>query len=167
MSEAGLGQFTRAMARDLPDPLLAVREMVRAVRPGGRVILEDDDHDLFRLWPEPEGMDTLWRAYIETYRQLGNDPSVGRRLIELLHAAGARAARNTWLFFGSCSGQEIFPDMVENFARILDGARSRIVATGLVDDGQIDAALESYRAWGRRPDAALWYARCWAEGHRP
>ena len=37
------------------DPLAVVRQMVRAVKPGGRVVLADDDHDLLRLWPEPPG----------------------------------------------------------------------------------------------------------------
>jgi hypothetical protein len=28
-------------------------------------------------------------------------------------------------------------------------------------------ALAAIRQWGRRPDAALWYPLCWAEGVRP
>ena len=30
-----------------------------------------------------------------------------------------------------------------------------------------DPTLGTFAAWGRRPDAALWYAVCWAEGKRP
>ena len=29
-----------------------------------------------------------------------------------------------------------------------------------------DAALDALRSWGRRPDAAMWYAVSWAEGRR-
>src|SRR5262245_63036061 len=39
----------RFVLEHVPEPTAVVREMVRAVRPGGRVILEDDSHDVFRL----------------------------------------------------------------------------------------------------------------------
>src|SRR5205085_7417105 len=53
------GSFDVAHARfvleHVREPLAVVRLMVRAVRPGGRVLLQDDDHDVFRCWPEPAG----------------------------------------------------------------------------------------------------------------
>src|SRR5262249_38154988 len=72
------GTFDVAHSRFLREhvraPLGAVRAMVRAVRPGGRVVLEDDDHDVLRLWPEPPGFWPVWQAYIRTYDRLGGDP---------------------------------------------------------------------------------------------
>ncbi|TPW14796.1 MAG: type 11 methyltransferase, partial [bacterium] len=54
------GSFDLAHARFLlehvTDPLAVVHSMVRAVRPGGRLLLLDDDHDLLRLWPEVPGL---------------------------------------------------------------------------------------------------------------
>ena len=49
------------------------------MRPGGRIILEDDGHDTLRLWPEPPGFVRLWQAYLRTYDRVGNDPVVGHR----------------------------------------------------------------------------------------
>ena len=43
---------TRFLLEHVPDPQAVVDEMVRAVRPGGRVALLDDDHELLRLAPE-------------------------------------------------------------------------------------------------------------------
>src|SRR4051812_44290168 len=52
-----LGTFDVAHARFLlehvADPVAVAGQMVRAVRPGGRIILEDDPHDTLRLWPDP------------------------------------------------------------------------------------------------------------------
>ena len=104
------------------------------LRPGGRIVLEDDDHDLLRLWPEPPGVMPIWNAYMRSYDRAGNDPIVGRRLVQLLHRAGAEPRRNTWLFFGSCSGGPNFTGFVRNLASILRGARAAIVATGFSDD---------------------------------
>jgi len=165
------GSFDVAHARFLlehvPDPPRVVREMVRAVRPGGRIVLEDDDHDVIRLWPEPAGFTPLWNAYMRSFDRLGNDPAVGRRLVALLHEAGARPQRNTWIFFGSCSGSPDFMAYVENAAGLLRGARRAIVEGGLLPARTFDAAVLALEAWKRRPDAALWFAIAWAEGVRP
>jgi SAM-dependent methyltransferase len=158
---------TRFLLEHVPDPLRVVRAMVRAVRPGGRIVLEDDDHDVIRLWPEPAGFTPLWRAYIRSFDRLGNDPAVGRRLVSLLHEAGARPRRNTWIFFGSCSGSPDFKAYVQNAVGVVCGARSTIVGGGLLPAASFDAAIAAFDAWKHRPDAALWFAIAWAEGVRP
>jgi SAM-dependent methyltransferase len=171
LRRAEWGSFDVAHARFLlehvPDPLAVVRSMARAVRPGGRIVLEDDDHDVLRLWPEPPGFMPLWRAYIRSFDRLGNDPAVGRRLVWLLHQAGAIPERNTWIFFGSCSGSPDFAAYVENAAGVLLGARRVIVGGGLLPAAEFDAALVAFDAWKLRPDAAFWFAIAWAEGRRP
>jgi SAM-dependent methyltransferase len=164
------GSFDVAHARFLlehvRDPSAVVGHMVRAVRPGGRLILADDDHDILRLWPEPPGVAGLWRAYIRTYDRLGHDPYVGRRLVALLHEAGAFPRRNTWLFFGACSGDPAFPVIVENMARILEGASRAIAGATSLSPGEIARAIAELHSWGGRPDAAFWYGIAWAEGVR-
>ena len=164
------GSFDVAHARFLlehvRDPLAVVRSMVRAVRPGGRVVVEDDDHDLLRMWPEPPEVLELWQAYYETYRRRGKDPYVGRRLVALLHEAGARPRANRNLFFGSCAGSPNFEAMVDNFVGVIAGAREELLEFELADGDRIDAAIEAFQAWRKRPDAALWYTTCWAEGVR-
>jgi SAM-dependent methyltransferase len=157
---------TRFLLEHVRDPLSVVRLMAKAVRPGGRIVLEDDDHDVLRLWPEPPGFAALWHAYIRTYDRLGNDPYIGRRLVALLHEAGVAPVRNNWLFFGSCSGHATFQPLVANLATILIGAREAILSQSLLDAGIFEQTLASLHEWGRRPDAALWYSISWAEGVR-
>jgi len=165
------GVFDVAHARfileHVPDPLAVVRNMVRAVRHGGRIILADDDHEILRLWPPVQAFDRIWRAYQQTYTVSGNDPIIGRRLVELLHAAGAKAVRNSWVFFGSCAGEAIWLTVIENCAVILDGAREAMLRIPDVSESMIDQAIQSLREWSTRPDAALWYAIALAEGVRP
>jgi ubiquinone/menaquinone biosynthesis C-methylase UbiE len=156
---------TRFVLEHVPDPAAVVRQMVRSARPGGRIILADDTHDTHRLWPEPPGLSRLWQSYLRTYDRLGNDPYVGHRLVSLLVEAGAKPVRNTWLFFGACSGQsELLAAYVDNLARILAGAAAQILALGEFDRPALDTCLAALRAWGQRPDAAYWYAIAWAEG---
>ena len=170
LRDAEWGTFDVAHARfvleHVRDPLSVVKVMVRAVRPGGRVILEDDDHWILRFWPEPVECSTLWRTYVETFTRNRNDPQVGRRLVALLHEAGAPARRNDWLFFGGCAGDSKFPMLVENMVGVFAGARGPMIESGTLDAESFTAAIAALREWGRRPDAALWFARCWAEGVR-
>ena len=156
----------RFLLEHVRDPLEVVKGMVRAVRPGGRIVLEDDDHDVLRLWPEPPGVGSIWQAYMRTYDRAGNDPIVGRRLVKLLHDAGAKPRRNTWIFFGACAGHVDFDLYVENLAIILEQAENAIVSTGVSKD-DLFAASAALRVWKQRPDAAFWFAMSWAEGVRP
>jgi SAM-dependent methyltransferase len=156
----------RFVLEHVPDPLAVVRAMTRAVRPGGRIVLQDDDHDVLRIWPEPPGLRALWQAYMRTYDRLGNDPIVGRRLVALLHEAGARPVRSTWLFFGACAGEESFPAFVENLHSILEFAREAIVSAGLLGREEVDETLAQIQRVGKRPDSAFWYAVAYAEGIR-
>ncbi len=158
---------SRFLLEHIPDPLRAVRAMVRAVRPGGRIVLADDDHGVMRLWPEPAGWMSLWDAYMRAYERIGNDPLVGRRLVQLLHEAGAQPVRNTWVFFGGCAGMETFPTLAANMAGVVRGARDAIVSRRLFDAAAFDRVMDEYVRWSIRPDAALWFSVAWAEGVRP
>lgn len=157
---------TRFLLEHLREPLPVVQAMVRAVRPGGRIVLEDDDHDLLRLWPQPNSFATLWEAYQRSYEHLGNDPVIGRRLVGLLREAGAEPVRNTFVFFGSCAGEPHFAHYVENLIGVINGARGTVVEADLLDAARFDAAIAELRAWSRHDAATLWYAVSWAEGRR-
>lgn len=164
------GTFDVAHARfvleHVQEPLTVVRQMVRAVRPGGRLVLQDDDHEVLRCYPEPPGFAALWRAYERTYDRLGCDPYVGRRLAALLWEAGAAPRRCTTIFFGACAGEKSFVPLVENMCGLLSGARGPIVGGGLLPGAEFDEALAALRAWAGKPGAAFWYGVFWAEGVR-
>ena len=168
MAATEWGAFDLAHARfileHVTDPLAVVRQMAQTIRRGGRVVLQDDDHDVLRLWPEPGGFVAVWQAYIESYRRVGNDPFVGRRLVELLLQGGLRPLRNIWIFFGSCAGQQNFMGLAENLILILRGAMKSIVDRELVSTEAFEDALAQLDQWKSRSDAAFWYAICYVEG---
>jgi SAM-dependent methyltransferase len=165
------GSFDLAHARfvleHVPNPLAVVREMVTAVRPGGRVVLVDDDHDTLRLWPECARFERAWRIYWQSYRDDGRDPLVGRRLAELLDIAGAAPVRVTSVFYGAVSGEAIFDGVVENLAGVVGGAGEALAARGRLSAAEMTDALAALQSWRREPAATLWYSLPLAEGMRP
>jgi SAM-dependent methyltransferase len=171
LEAAERGQFdlahTRFLLEHVSDPLGVVREMVNAVRPGGRIMLLDDDHDQMRFWPEPDGLATVWEAYYNTYKALGNDPLVGRKLPELLLQAGAQPSRIDYVFYGACVGEPTFGGIVDNLWGVLDGARDSVLAAGGISAGIYDQAMRGLRDFGSVPGASVWYSFNFAEGIKP
>ena len=164
------GRFDVAHARfvleHLREPERVVHQMVRAVRRRGRVVLADDDHQILRLWPERPGFVDLWQAYIRSYEQLGCDPFIGRRLVSLLHDANAKPTRNHLIFFGCCAGAPEFSAFVQNLIGVIETARDIITGPIGFSSKRFGHVLRGVRHWSERPDAAIWYGLCWAEGVR-
>ena len=162
------GQFDMAHARFLlehvRDPLAVVREMVSAVRLGGRVVLFDDDHELLRMWPDCPEVARAWQIYWQSYGDRGLDPLVGRRLPELLHQAGARPTRITSVFYGATRGMPLFDLVVDNLVGVLDGAADGLDRTGRLARGDMDTAIAAMHTWRTRDAATIWYALPLAEG---
>lgn len=157
----------RFLLEHLEAPGEAVAVMVRAARPGGRIVLVDDDHDNLRLWPEAPRFLRVWRAYCEQYSLRGLDPCIGRRLAALLHAAGATAMRTDAIHFGACAGMPEFEPALDNLTEVVAGAADAVAASGCLAESSIRAGLAELRSWRERPDAALWYALPFAAGTKP
>jgi hypothetical protein len=101
---------------------------------------------------------------VRTYQLLGNDPYVGRKLIALLHQAGARPNKAASVFFGACAGSATFGALVDNFVGLFVGATEHLADSGLLDRPAIDAGVRALDEWRSRADAVLWYTFNWAEG---
>lgn len=158
---------TRFLLEHVPRPQLVVNAMARAVRPGGRVVLSDDDHDALKLWPEPPGVAEAWRAYVATYAANGNDAFIGRKLVAMAYEAGLEPRRIAMPMFGACAGETVFPAYVANLSGVFDGARDAILATGIVDAARFDAAQLALKDWGELPDATFWYTMYLVEAAKP
>jgi SAM-dependent methyltransferase len=158
---------TRFLLEHVANPLGVVQQMVRAVRPGGRVVLLDDDHDLMRFWPEPPGLAAVWQAYFESYRSIGNDPLIGRKLPELLHQAGAVPSRIDYVLYGACNGQAGFEGIVDNLVGVLEGAEDTVLATGKIGLAEYRQAVAGLRGYHEVAGASIWYVINYAEGIKP
>ena len=157
----------RFLLEHVADPASVTAAMVDTLRPGGRIVLADDDHYLMRFWPEPAGVMAAWQAYYRTYLDLGADPFVGRKLVSLIHQAGARPRRNTQLFYGACYGSEEFAGIVDNIIGVMYGASAAVVTAGHMAAQDYSDALEALRRFATTPGSAVWYGINWAEGVKP
>lgn len=124
----------------LPDPRSAVTELARVLRAGGRVSLIDTDWGSLRL---DVGDDALAAAVERTMGIERTRPSrVGRRLVDLAHAAGFRDVAST-------QATQVWSSWDPDASPIPDGCffSMRELAQDIVNAGELDASnLERFVA---------------------
>jgi len=148
----------------VPDRAAALATMVAALRPGGRLLVEDADTALQPLacldevGPAQRRANRLRDAFRELLARRGADLRFGRTLPRALRAAGLVdvAAAGAFPVGGpACARLE---------AATIRHVRGELLAAGLAEDAEIDAHLAAIdageldltlapliSAWGRRP----------------
>jgi SAM-dependent methyltransferase len=83
----------RLVLEHVVDPVVALGQLRKLLRPGGRIAVISNDFAFhLRTWPEVGELDDLYDAYIASRRSDGGDPCIGRRVPDLLRKAGYRLA---------------------------------------------------------------------------
>ncbi|MBI3288828.1 MAG: methyltransferase domain-containing protein [Elusimicrobia bacterium] len=80
--------FARWVFLFLPDPLKHMRKLARALKPGGRIAIQDYHRETMALYPRPRDWDALMAADREFFATKGGDASIGGRLPGLYRRVG-------------------------------------------------------------------------------
>jgi SAM-dependent methyltransferase len=127
----------RMVLQHLPDRAAAVHRLVRALRPGGLLFLEDTDSStLFRTFLSEEFLQDVRGAGYGLMRESGHDPRGGHVDLRLALAAGLETTaegRAVMVRGGS--------EQARHYMLWLEFMRPRVTAAGLLDDARIDQAL--------------------------
>jgi SAM-dependent methyltransferase len=154
----------RTLLINLPDPAAVVAEMVRLVKPGGHVLVQEPDLAGRICDPPHPAYDRLAELFQTVFQRNGADLFTGRRLPTLLLEAGlvdiGVEARADIYPVGN-SRRTILPDLVQSLRPI-------ILTEGFLAEAELDDLDHAVRkhldnpdvlvlphlfflAWGRRP----------------
>lgn len=157
----GDGSFDVAHAHQvlqhLSEPVAALFELRRVLRPGGILAVRDSDYGRF-AWAPPEPLLDRW---LELYHQLTAsnraEADAGRYLLGWVRAAGfqdIKPSSSTWTFADPESRAwwgTLWADRVE-----LSSFAEQAVAYGLSNPGELAAIAAAWRQWAQQP--AGWFA---------
>ncbi len=139
------------------DPVGALREMRRVVKPGGLVAVRDSDYGAMTWYPASPGMDDWLDLYHRVARANGGEPDAGRRLRSWALRAGftdVTATSATWTF--ATPEERAWWSGLWADRTVRSGYAERAVEGGHATPEQLRAVSTAWREWGDRPDA--WFA---------
>jgi SAM-dependent methyltransferase len=155
--------YCRFVLTHLPDPEGALRELMNALRPNGKLLTADIDFTGYVCYPPSEAHERFLDLYKRTVLRRGGDPAIGLRLPDLLRGAGFEEIELHAIQPLAVTGEAklLPPTTMENIAEavIAEGLstaqeRQRIVAE-LYDFASASHTIAGtprvMEVWGRKP----------------
>ncbi|QFU89860.1 class I SAM-dependent methyltransferase [Amycolatopsis sp. YIM 10] len=129
----------RLVLTHLPDPLATVGKLLRALVPGGWLLVEEYD---LRSLPLCDPPDATWHkvaaAPSEILRLGGGDPELGAKLTGILHAAGAAEIDTE-----AVALPRRMPEVLSWQAQFVQ-FRERLIDAGLVSPAEVDKVIADF-----------------------
>ncbi len=112
--------FARWVFMYLPNPEAHVRKLVRALKPGGVLAIQDYHRETFAMAPKPPEWNRLMVADLAFFASQGGDASVGGRLPDMYRRAGLAVTDIEITIKTGAPGSPVWSWLTSYFLGVLD-----------------------------------------------
>lgn len=151
--------FVCFVLEHLDEPVKALHQLKRVLKPGGTLTVIEGDHGSCFWHPETPQSIAAWKGLIDAQRANGHDPNIGRRLAPLLTEAGFAldSCRPAYLY-ADCFNLPLRKGMVEHIiVPMVQSAESQILTGRLVPEDVYQKGIEHLTQVNRTADGTFFY----------